>query len=159
MDPTSTLTFTRFPSKAYPRLLAAVKQTEKHTFPASEAFDFDSELRKRTTALFCALDSDGELVAYAVYVRTKLVTRIHKVCVVERWRGRGMGRWMMERVLGELRRAAASEVDLWVDVARVPARRLYAACGFAEKEVVHNYYGAGRDGVRMLVDLRECGKV
>jgi ribosomal protein S18 acetylase RimI-like enzyme len=155
----SRLTIVRLPSKKLPfsyRLLQAIKHTEKRTFPTNEAFDFDAELKKRSTALYCVYrddDGDAELCGYAVYVRSKLVTRIHKVCVVERYRGQGVGRWMMGQVIRELQKAAAGNVDLWVDTERAPARRLYRTCGFAEMETVRDYYSKGRDAIRMQVDL------
>lgn len=61
---------------------------------------------------------------------------------------------MLQRVLEVLEKGGADEVDLWVDVGREAARGLYKECGFVEKETVEGYYGAGRDGVRMVRVLR-----
>jgi len=155
----SSLAFVRLPAKTLAssdRLLCSIKQTEKRTFPTNEAFDFDSELKKRTTVLHCVYrkQKDGpELCGYAVYIRSKLVTRIHKVCVVERFHGQGIGKWMVDMVLKELKKAAAGSVDLWVDAGRIPARRLYEACGFKEVQVVRDYYSPGRNGIRMQMNL------
>ncbi|KAI5857134.1 acyl-CoA N-acyltransferase [Tricharina praecox] len=155
----ASLTFARLPGKSIPasaRLLAAIKQTEKRTFPGNEAFDFDSELKKRTTVLHCVYHTraDGpELCGYTVHIRSKLMTRIHKVCVVEPFREQGIGKWMVGMVLKELKKAAAENVDLWVDTTRVSARRLYEACGFKEVQIVRNYYSPGRDGIRMERNL------
>ncbi|KAG0136730.1 acyl-CoA N-acyltransferase [Tuber indicum] len=140
-------------------LLRSVKQVEKRTFPAGEIFDFDSELAKRTTHFYCALrggvgDSrDLELYGYIVFVRSKLITRIHKVCVVEEQRGKGVGKWMLGLVLSELRKGGAEKVDLWVDIDKEAARRLYLSCGFEERETVNDYYSTGRHGIRMEVTL------
>ena len=153
-----TLTLIRIPAKPTPvsaALLAAIKGTERRTFPTSEAFDFDTELRKRTTVLCAAVDAAGTLCGYVAYVRSRLATRVHKLCVVERLRRRGVGRWIMGEVMHELARGGAVEVDLWVDAGRAAARTLYVGCGFAARETVRDYYGAGRDGIRMAVDLRE----
>jgi ribosomal protein S18 acetylase RimI-like enzyme len=155
----TSLTFARLPARTTPasvHLLAAIKQTEKRTFPSNEAFDFDSELKKRTTVLYCVYHTktDGpELCGYTVYVHSKLMTRIHKVCVVERFRGQGIGKWMVDMVLKELKKAAPGNVDLWVDTTRAPARRLYGACGFKEVQMVRDYYSPGRDGIRMERNL------
>jgi ribosomal protein S18 acetylase RimI-like enzyme len=157
---TTSLSFTRIPSKTVrpsELLLSAIKQVEKHTFPSNEAFDFDSEIKKRTTSLYCVYrqEKDGcvELYSYAVYIRSKLVTRIHKVCVVERYRMQGIGKWLMGQLLRELVKASATNVDLWVDSSRIPARRLYMSCGFLEKETVRGYYSSNRDGIRMELEL------
>ncbi|KAF8243305.1 acyl-CoA N-acyltransferase [Wilcoxina mikolae CBS 423.85] len=160
----TSLSFTRIPSKklrSSELLLTAVKQVEKHTFPSNEVFDFDNEIKKRTTSLYCVYrqENDGcvELCSYAVYIRTKLVTRIHKVCVVERYRRQGIGKWMMERLLRELMKASATNVDLWVDTSRIPARQLYLSCGFLEMETVRDYYSPNRDGIRM--ELKLAGRI
>ncbi|KAF8474922.1 acyl-CoA N-acyltransferase [Kalaharituber pfeilii] len=153
--------YTKVPSKRPESapLLAQIKRTEKHTFPTSEAFQFDSELVKRTTHLYCTythsphLEPAYRLCGYVVFLRSKALTRIHKVCVVESLRGRGIGKMMLETVLEGLRRGGVTEVDLWVDQERAPARALYEAFAFEEKEVVENYYGEGRTGIRMSLGL------
>lgn len=150
----NSLRFTKLPSKslkASQDLIAGIKNVERRSFPTNEAFEFDNELGKRTTSLYCAHDENAKLYGYVVYVRSKLVTRIHKVCVLEKYRRKGIGKWMLSLVLQELRKGAAEKVDLWVDTAREPARRLYHSCGLQEKEIVQNYYSAGRDGVRMEI--------
>lgn len=155
------LLYAKVPSKKpeSPSLLDSVKRTEKQTFPTGEAFHFDSELAKRTTNLYCAyIHSPGpkaayQLCGYIVYLRTKTLTRIHKVCVVEGLRGQGVGKFMMEKVIEELKRSGATDVDLWVDEERAAAKRLYEKCGFMEKEIVADYYGKGRAGLRMRLEF------
>jgi ribosomal protein S18 acetylase RimI-like enzyme len=159
----SKLAFIKLPSKKLGSgsdiLLNSIKQVEKRSFPSNEAFDFNTELPKRTTNLYCAFAKTGnepELCGYIVYVRSKLVTRIHKVCVVEKKRGQGIGRWMMDHVLVDLKKGGAGIVDLWVDKNREIARKLYEACGFEKRETVENYYSGGRDAVRMEINLCDC---
>ena len=155
--------YSKFPSKEPESswLLNCVKRTEKETFPTAEVFHFDSELAKRTTSFYCAyIHSPGstppyQLCGYIVYLRTKVLTRIHKVCVVERHRRQGIGKFMMQKVIEDLKRSRASQVDLWVDEERKPARALYKACGFMEQETVKNYYGNGRTGIRMKLELSD----
>lgn len=158
----SKLTFVKLPSKKLgtgsESLLDSIKKIEKHTFPSNEAFDFDTELSKRSTNLRCAFTQVGtklEVLGYVVYVRSKLITRIHKVCIVEGQRGKGLGKWMLGLVLAELKKGGAGTVDLWVDKNREVARRLYITCGFQERETVENYYSLGRDAIRMVIGLRE----
>lgn len=156
----SKLTFVKLPSKKLGTdsdfLLNAIKQVEKRTFPSNEALDFNMELPKRITSLYCAFTQIGkklELLGYIVYGRSKLVTRVHKVCVVEEQRGKGIGKWMLGLVLADLKKGGAGTVDLWVDKNREVARRLYITCGFGERETVENYYSRGRDAIRMAIEL------
>lgn len=156
----SKLTFVKLPSKKLGAdsdfLLSSIKKVEKRTFPSNEALDFNVELPKRTTNLWCAFTQACEkleLFGYVVYGRSKLVTRVHKVCVVEEQRGKGIGKWMLSLVLVDLKNGGAGTVDLWVDKSREVARRLYIACGFRERETVENYYSPGRDAIRMAIEL------
>ena len=159
-DLTSSI-FVKLPSKGAPSpaLLLAIKNAEKHTFPTSEQFDFDSEIPKRTTNLYCLYakgtsnQSNIILYGYVVFLRSKALTRIHKVCVVESMRGQGIGTYMMKKIVTELKKGGADQVDLWVDEARAPARALYTNCGFVEIEKVTDYYGKGRTGIRMKLEL------
>lgn len=156
----SKLTFVKLPSKKLgsgsDSLLISIKQVEKRSFPSNEALDLNTELLKRTTNLYCAFTQIGkklELCGYVIYVRSKLATRIHKVCVVENKRGQGIGKWMLGLVMADLRKGGAGTVDLWVDKSRDIARRLYMTCGFEERETVGNYYSSGRDAIRMETKL------
>lgn len=60
---------------------------------------------------------------------------------------------MIQKVIEDLKRSRAGQVDLWVDEERTPARALYTACGFIEQESVKDYYGNGRTGIRMKLEL------
>jgi ribosomal protein S18 acetylase RimI-like enzyme len=138
------------------RLLVAIKQVEKRTFPPHEAFAFDDELRKRNTTLICATrtsDVGVEVVAYLVYVRAGRTALVHKLCVVEHCRREGVARTMLIRLHGELAHQGCRTVQLWVDSKRLPARHLYSQIGFSEAQRVDDYYGQGRTGLKMVLDL------
>ncbi|EEQ86879.2 acetyltransferase [Blastomyces dermatitidis ER-3] len=99
------------------------------------------------------------IIAYALYVRQKSTALLHKVCVAEPFRGQGVGRQLLTYVIeqslcpqrGGGRGCVA--VQLWVDEKRAVARALYAGCGFVEVEGVEDYYGPGRKGLRMVLEL------
>lgn len=161
----SKLIFVKLPSKNLGSdsdvLLNSIRQVEKRSFPSNEVLDFSAELLKRTTNLYCAFtktENVPDLCGYIVYVRSKLVTRVHKVCVVKNKRGQGIGKWMMDLVLSDLGKGGAEIVDLWVDKSREIARKLYETCGFEERETVENYYSGGRDALRMEINLRVSRK-
>ncbi|KAL2011768.1 hypothetical protein VTN00DRAFT_4486 [Thermoascus crustaceus] len=142
-------------------ILARIARVEKKTFPSNEAFDFSADLwRKKpnTRVLYAtgASPSTGApspLVAYAVYVRQKGAALLHKVCVAEPFRRRGVGQKLMDHIRQRLQREGCQYIQLWVDKAREPARALYARCGFEEREEIDNYYAPGRTGIRMVLNL------
>ena len=47
----------------------------------------------------------------------------------------------------------SERLQLWVDVARAPARRLYESVGFKDADWSKDYYGPGRTGVKMVLQL------
>ncbi|OJD23180.1 hypothetical protein ACJ73_05469 [Blastomyces percursus] len=99
------------------------------------------------------------IIAYALYVRQKSTALLHKVCVAEPFRGQGVGRqlltYVIEQSLCPQRGAGRGclAVQLWVDEKRAAARALYTGCGFVEVEGVEDYYGPGRKGMRMVLEL------
>ncbi|KAL1956971.1 hypothetical protein VTO42DRAFT_6460 [Malbranchea cinnamomea] len=163
-------------------IIEQITRIEKRTFPTSEAFEFDLSLwRKKpnTRVIYGVLltsnpsngngrshngDDSGrttsrtngnlsKVVAYAVYVRIKGTALLHKVCIAEPYRHQGLGKALMGYIEQRLRKEGCRNVHLWVDQDREAARRLYAACGFEERERVVDYYGPGRTGIKMILDL------
>ncbi|KAI4122507.1 MAG: hypothetical protein LQ347_006476 [Umbilicaria vellea] len=141
------------------KALAQVVRAEKKAFPKSEVFDFDRELRKRNTELVCLLDSPNPneaytVAAYLVFVRIQRTTLLHKICVLEKYRRRGLARSLLQKLQEDLRAQGCEEIQLWVDEARRPARSLYADTGFEEVDCVENYYAPGRTGIKMALKLQ-----
>lgn len=59
---------------------------------------------------------------------------------------------LIERVC-EVARKTGKDIDLWVDEARIGARKCYSKVGFEEVgQVVMDYYGPGRNGIRMVLN-------
>lgn len=149
-------------------ILDMITRIEKRTFPPSEAFDFSISLWKKkpnTRVIYGTLatctpgdNASNTVIAYAVYVRMKGTALLHKVCIAEPYRRKGFGKVLMEYVIQRLRKEGCWEVHLWVDRERGPARRLYAGCGFEKRESVVDYYGPGRTGIKMILDLDSAGK-
>ncbi|KAL2221372.1 acetyltransferase, GNAT family [Thermoascus aurantiacus ATCC 26904] len=142
-------------------ILARIARVERKTFPSNEVFDFSADLwrKKPNTRVIYATGAPpstgapSPLVAYAVYVRLKGAALLHKVCVVESFRGRGVGKKLMDYIRQRLQREGCQYIQLWVDKARAPARALYTRSGFEEREEVDDYYAPGRTGIRMVLNL------
>ncbi|KAL9602272.1 MAG: hypothetical protein Q9219_001997 [cf. Caloplaca sp. 3 TL-2023] len=139
-------------------ILDQVKLAERKTFPRNEAFDFDTELRKRNAELLVLLDttdsiSNPSLVAYAVYVHTAKVALLHKVCVLEKYRRQGVARRMLVFHHERLARRDCGKVELWVDEDRIAAKQLYESIGFEVVSRVEDYYGPSRTALRMVLRL------
>ncbi|MBC7133267.1 MAG: GNAT family N-acetyltransferase [Roseovarius sp.] len=75
-------------------------------------------------------------------------SRVHALYVCPRARGQGVGRALLSEA------KAVGALDLWVLVANAPARRFYAAQGFAELE--HAQGGGNDEGLPdILMTWRE----
>ncbi|KZF25570.1 acetyltransferas-like protein [Xylona heveae TC161] len=138
------------------RVLDAVKRAEKRTFPRKEAMDFDTELKRRNTHLYCAvidLKNEVQLVAYIVCACLKKVTFLHKVCVLEQYRRHGIAKWMICKLQDDLGGQGCESIKLWVDEDREPACLLYASCGFEQVGRVEDYYAPGRAALSMVSAL------
>ncbi|EEH36046.1 acetyltransferase [Paracoccidioides lutzii Pb01] len=156
--------------------LSQINRLERKTFPASEAFDFSDQSlwrKKPNTRILYAIvtstnatsntkaPAHNPIIAYALYVRQGSTALLHKICVAEPFRNRGIGRQLLVYVIEKRLRGAEKgclAVQLWVDEKREAARRLYKGCGFMEVEGVEDYYGPGRRGVKMVLRLEGQGE-
>jgi ribosomal protein S18 acetylase RimI-like enzyme len=130
-------------------IIASIQSLEKRNFPTSEALSIETEVTKRNTRLLYVLLSTN-ILGYLIYIHTPSGLRIHKVCVAADFRRKGLATKLITRVC-EVARNTQKEIDLWVDEARIPARLCYSVCGFEQAgDSVVDYYGPGRNGIRML---------
>lgn len=139
-------------------VIEQIKHAEKKIFPRNEAFDFDTELKKRNGELFVVMEkvgslADYDLAAYLVYVHIPKVALLHKVCVMPKYRRRGIARRMLLLQHEKLALRGCAKVQLWVDEERMPARSLYSSIGFKEVGRFESYYGPGRTALRMVLEL------
>ena len=65
----------------------------------------------------------------------------------------GLGKILFESLLSRFTAAGARTVRLEVDLSNAPARRFYERMGFEETRKLPDYYGYGRDGIRMVREL------
>ena len=133
-------------------LLEQIKRIERRVFPKDEALDFDMELNKRNTEMTVVL-GDAKVVAYMVYARLHGIALLHKICVLESYQRRGTARNMLVLLKEKLESQGLERLQLWVNMARKPARGLYESLGFREADRAKDYYAPGRHGIKMILDL------
>jgi GNAT superfamily N-acetyltransferase len=140
--------FASLPSKERPAIVEKVAKLERKIFPSSEGFDYDVELKKKNIGLILAFKG-ANIVAYLVYQRMKRVIWLHKLCVVEQERQKGIGRCLIHSLSQQMESRGGESIQLWVDEHRLPARALYDAYGFQQVELRADYYAPGRAGIKM----------
>lgn len=130
-------------------ITCTIQSLERRTFPSSECLSIITETSKRNTQLLYA-QASSTIIGYLIYINTVFGLRIHKVCVAESFRRQHVATKLVQRVF-KLAQKAGKDIDLWVDEGRLPARQCYVACGFVQAgDVVVDYYGPGRNGIRMV---------
>ena len=142
-------------------LLDQMRRIEKHHFPKDEAMNFATELVKRNTELMIIVvrtDEEGPLykvivAGYMLHSRVNGVALLHKLCVDDVFQRRGIARSMVTRLKSNLESQGCQRIQLWVDFKRPPAINLYTSLGFRNTDQSRDYYGPGRHGMMMVLDL------
>jgi [ribosomal protein S18]-alanine N-acetyltransferase len=137
--------------------LSAVLEIERRAFsqPWSRAF-FERELGTPFARLTVAMDESearAQLVGYSCRWRVTDEVHLLNVAVHPARRGGGIGRMLVEAVIGEAREIRARTMFLEVRAGNVAARRLYRRLGFRDLGVRRGYYGPGQDAIVMELRL------
>lgn len=145
------------PPKERSAVADKVVKLERRTFPSNEAFNYDVELKKKNIGVIVAYTEcdKNNIAAYLVYQRMKRVIWLHKLCVVEQERKKGIGRCLVHTLRHQMQSRGGESIQLWVDEHRKPARALYDSCGFQQVELRTNYYAPGRAGLKMELRIED----
>jgi ribosomal-protein-alanine N-acetyltransferase len=111
------------------------------------------ELLEEWPRLFLLGIVDGRVAGYTAAVVRGEAAELVSIAVHPRYRGRGVAGVLLRRVLALLRADAIGQCWLMVRPGNRPAIRLYCAFGFTRVRRVKDYYGRGRDGLRMRLWL------
>jgi len=124
--------------------LDAVMAIETTTFPADawSRSSMRSELGGPHGYYLVAVDAEGGIAGYGGLLAPEGAGQgdIQTIAVAEPFRGRGLGRRIMEALLAEAERRGAAEVFLEVRADNETAQRLYVSLGFERIAVRPHYY-------------------
>jgi len=98
-------------------------------------------------------DGTGPMAAFAIGQVAGHRAHVITIDVAASTRRGGLGRTLFEELLSRFAAAGAKTVRLEVDVTNAPARRFYERMGFEETRRLPDYYGPGREGLRMIREL------
>ncbi len=121
---------------------------------------FLAHLFRDRKGLLIAEDGYGRVAGYAL-VRVGLRwlgTRrggITSIAVDPAQRRRGLGSALMSAALKYLRENGVEQADLEVDVSNRAAQSLYESFGFVPSRVLPHYYGPDKDGLKMVLSLKQ----
>lgn len=119
-----------------PEVLAI--EGESFEFPWTED-DFTRCLRQRN-CIGMAAECDDEIVGFMIYELYK--TRLHLLnfAVAESHRRRGVGRQMIEKLVGKLSLQRRTRVMLEVRETNLAAQLFFRSCGFRAVSVLRSFY-------------------
>ncbi len=104
-------------------------------------------------AVALVAESEGEAIGWAVCLtrrtRRDPAGRLYAIAVAPGRASRGVGRALAEAALAALRDRGVERVYLEVREDNAPAIGLYRSLGFERVASLPNYYGSGRNGMRM----------
>lgn len=152
------ITIRRYRLSDLPRVL----QVERASF-GSEGYGTSTFLAhafRDRSGFYVAEDEDHSVVGY-ILVRLGLPWLgprrggITSLAVAPAHRRKGIGRALLCAALEHLRARQAEQADLEVSVTNRAAQSLYESLGFKRAKLLPDYYGLHRDGLRMVLDMRE----
>ena len=111
---------------------------------------------RRPGAVALVVDGKGEgspMDGFAVGQVSGSRAHVITIDVAASARRSGLGKRLLEELLARFAAAGARTVRLEVDLRNAPARRFYERMGFEETRKLPDYYGYGRDGMRMVREL------
>ncbi len=119
---------------------------------AAAALERDSYSHPWSEGIFCdclrvgyecqVVDHEGRVAGYGIMSTGAGEAHLLNVCVQRELRCHGIGRRMIEHLLGKARDAGMQEVFLEVRPSNVSALRLYQALGFEQIGIRRGYYPA-----------------
>lgn len=96
----------------------------------------------------------GKAAAYGLgWMETASTAVIASMAVGKDFRGQGLGRQLLEKVIGNLASMGAKKIVLQVEATNTAAINLYASSGFVKDRDLKNYYGRNRHGHQMSLKL------
>ncbi|MCP3424885.1 ribosomal protein S18-alanine N-acetyltransferase [Rothia sp. AR01] len=137
----------------------AVHRLEVRLFPA-DAWPLEmllAEVGHPTRRYTVVQDGAGVVVAYAGMMAVGDTGDVQTIAVVPEHEGRGVGRWLMERMHRQAREAGAATMMLEVRADNPRAEGLYSSLGYERIHVRRRYYPDGADAVIMRKTLTPEG--
>jgi ribosomal-protein-alanine N-acetyltransferase len=111
------------------------------------------ELARSWARLFVAREDAGRIVGYLLYWHVVDEAHVINVAVAPQERQRGIGRALVDHLLGQARATGIAKLLLEVRASNAAAIRLYESAGFTRFNVRDRYYGDGEDAVEMVLAL------
>ena len=125
--------------------------------PWSEV-SFESEIKENDRALYVTAEADGKVVGYAGLWVIFDEGHITNVAVHPDFRGKGLGREIVEFLIAEGEKEGVTSQTLEVRPSNMPALALYGRLGFTEEGRRKGYYEDNGEDAIIMWRHNEKGK-
>lgn len=130
---------------------------EQSFFRGWPVSDFTAFLADRATPAYIACDAKRRIAGFALIRLVADESELLTIAVDPKWRGKGVGRALMQAVFADLMMSPARKMFLEVDEQNRPAIRLYEKLGFSTISRRQGYYprpdGSAATALVMARDL------
>lgn len=139
--------------KAGPTDLETVAALEAACFGSADGVFSSRQLRNllNNPNAYWLISLDGKAMACWLAVNNGRArwARLYSLAVHPARRGQGWGKRLIEAGYAWMRANGLTTCRAEVKADNLAARKLYAACGFQDAGLLHNYYDTGVDAVRL----------
>lgn len=99
-------------------------------------------------------NDNGRAAGYGLgWLDTATTGTVASMAVGQDFRGQGLGRQLLDKVIANLAAMGAKKITLQVEATNTAAINLYASSGFVKDRDLKNYYGRNRHGQQMSLKL------
>jgi ribosomal-protein-alanine N-acetyltransferase len=136
------------------RDLSRIVHIEEQCFPEETAFPpkmFAYLIRYAVSLVAC--EPDGRVIGFVMGYKSGRGGAIYTLDVHPAYRRKGVGYHLILAIEKELSALGANAIRLEAAFENPEAMKLYHKAGYVERELVRNYYGRGKDAVRMWKEL------
>ena len=120
-------------------------------FPWSRKAWLDLDEVSEDYALVVLESDSSQVIAFSLWSLSHLDELAHllKIIVIPEWRGKSLGVSLLQLSLNYFGGKGLTSFYLEVEEGNVSARQVYEKLGFEILHKARNYYGSGRNGVKM----------
>ena len=134
-----------------PRDVRTIVQIEKESFADAWNVQMVEDEIYHELAHYWVLVFGGKVVGYVGIWLVAGEAQVNRVAVAKKFRGRGLGDYLVEGLVSRCRLLGADSITLEVRADNMPARRAYLYAGFKSEGIRPKYYSDGTDAVIMWI--------
>ena len=130
---------------------------EKQSFPTDRQFNLSAIKRSLISLhqVVFILSFNGENCGSATIFKHSKSWRLYSIAVMEQYHHQSLGRHLMLHIIDEAKFNHIEHITLEVDASEDHLVQWYRSFGFSDVGPLKDYYGPNKDGLKMILKLKE----